>query len=159
MKMLIFMIDDKEYGVDIAQVKQVIRKNNVVSIPDAADFVEGVIGLHGKVIPLINLRKKLRIAGAETEKWNRIIVTQIDNHLLGAIVDKVIDVMNVEPASITAPDEVLRDAAYLIGVVKAGKRMLLIMDIEKILTGEDKEKVSAIQQRVKVKKRGAENAK
>lgn len=153
MKIVIFTIGAKEYGVEISQVRQVIRKGSVVSIPDAADFVEGIIGLHGKVIPLVNLRKKLGIEGALEGSWNRIIITHLEGHPIGAIVDKVVEVINLEPSAITAPDEVLKDAAYLVGVAKLGKRMVLIMDIEKVLSGEDKAKVSAIHQRVKIKKR------
>lgn len=154
MDLTIFTINDKEYGVDIGQVRQVIRMKEITPVPDAGNAVEGVISLRGKVIPIINLKKKLGLVDDGIKKWQRIIITDIDGHTLGLVVDKVTDVVKLEPGEISAPDDVLKDAGYLVGVARSDKRLILVSDIGKMLSSEDKDKISGLHGRVEIRKRG-----
>ncbi|MDD5432524.1 MAG: chemotaxis protein CheW [Candidatus Omnitrophica bacterium] len=155
MDIAIFKIADKEYGVDIKQVRHVIRMKEIVTIPDSADFVEGVISLRGKVIPLLNLRKKFSLKSENSKKENRIIITQIKEHLIGVLVDEVLNVANIEHGAITPPDKFLKDASYLTGVIKIGNRLILLIDFEKILSVDDETGIKNVHERVEVRKKNA----
>jgi purine-binding chemotaxis protein CheW len=150
MKILIFSIGDKDYGADIAQIREVIRMRKVTPVPEAASFVEGVISLRGRVIPLVNLRKKLGMKSQEVSS-NRIVVTTIQNHWTGILVDAVKTVMTIKPEDITQPDEVLKNAAYLTGVAKWEGRVILLVDFAGFLKGDESEGLQKVQGRVEIK--------
>jgi len=158
MNLVIFSLGEKEYGVDIRQVYRVIRMRKPVSVPEAADFVEGVISLRGKVVPLVSLRKKMGIADDGVKRPSRIIITETDGHPIGVVVDSVTDVVSVESLSVTPPDQILKDAKYLIGVVQLGNRIVLMADLKKILSPEEMAGVGAVRGRVQLKKKNTESA-
>lgn len=154
MKVVAFSIADKEYAVQIEQIQEVIRKRKAVPVPDAAYFVEGVMNLRGKVVPLINLRKKFGFADDPSAgPANRIIVTEINGSVMGFVTDRVTDVITLEPGSIEPPSEVLKEAVYLSGVAKFGKRLFLLVNLEKLLSSEDKENIAVVHKRVEVRKK------
>jgi purine-binding chemotaxis protein CheW len=98
MKVVIFTVKGKEYGIDIAGVRQVIRMREIVPVPDAAAFVEGVICLRTKVVPVVSLCKKLGLKDEAPARGGRIIVTQVEGHTIGVVVDMVTDVVTIDPA-------------------------------------------------------------
>lgn len=153
MKIAIFTVNGKDYGVDISGVQQVIRMRTIVPVPDAADFVEGVISLRDKVIPVVSLSRKLGIKDEKPGRWSRIIIARIEGHLMGIVVDAVTDVITIDPASMSEPDEVLKDAGYLIGVAKLGNRLILIADMDRLLSVDEKASIKTVSGRVEVKKR------
>ncbi len=134
MTLIIFAIADKEYGIDINQVYKVIRVNDVTTIPDSAEFVEGVINLRGRVIPIISLRKKLKMERADLNKMNRVIVVRFNNKFVGVIVDGVSEILPIQSSNIIEPDELLKETKYLIGVGRLKERLILIIDIERLLS-------------------------
>ena len=152
MKLLIFSVGEKDYAADITQVREVIRKRKVTPVPETAAFVEGVISLRGRVIPLINLRKKLGMKSLEVPS-NRIVVTTIQNHWMGILVDQVKDVVTFQSEEITKPDEALQGAAYLLGVTKWQGRVVLLVDLTELLKGEEKESLQKVHERVEIKKK------
>lgn len=153
MKLVIFTLDNKQYGVDISSVREVIRLRAVTSIPDSEDFIEGVISVRGKVLVLVNLRTKLGIKKTELLKMNRIIIVQIASHNVGLLVDGVSDVISINSGSITPVDEMLKDAKYLVGVVKMGERIVVIMDVEKLLLEEINANMKKLSEQIQIKKR------
>jgi len=155
MNIIIFTLGEKEYGVDIKQVLQVIRTIEIVPVPDAAVFVEGVINFRGRVIPLVNLRKKFGIAEEGAKRGARIIIARLAGHIIGFLVDSVSDVVRIEPGLISSPDEVLKDAAYLAGVAKINKKLILMVDIEKVLSAQDRGSIGKVKERVEVRKKNA----
>ena len=152
MKILVFSIGDKDYGADITQVREVIRMRKVTRVPEAAAFVEGVISLRGRVIPLINLRKKLGMESQEVPS-NRIVVTTIQNHWTGILVDQVKDVVTLKPEDITKPDEVLHSVTYLVGVTRWEGQLVLLVDLTGFLRVEESEGLRKVQERVEIKKK------
>ena len=154
MKVTIFKLADKEYGISIEQIREVIRMKEVTPVPDSAEFVEGVIILRGKVVPLVNLRKKLGLPDIEISRHNRIIVTQINSYSVGVIADSVSDVIFFNEVNITPPDELLKEADYLIGVGKIGERLVLIADMEKLLIDKGGRDIKNIYNRVEIRKKG-----
>lgn len=152
MKVLIFSVGEKDYAADITQVREVIRKRKVTPVPETAAFVEGVISLRGRVIPLINLRKKLGMKSQEVPS-NRIVVTTIQNHWTGLLVDQVKDVVILKPEEITKPDQSLQAAAYLVGVTRWEGRVVLLADLALLLKNEENESLRKVQERVEIKKK------
>jgi len=153
MKVTVFTLADKEYGVDISQVREVIRMKEITPVPDTAGFVEGVISLRGRVIPIINLRKKLGLEEKPITSANRIIISRLDSHFVGVVVDSVTDVISIEEEDITPPDEVLKKARYLVGVCKLGERLILVADMEKLLSDKDRATIGKVEKRVEVRKK------
>ncbi|MCX5681794.1 MAG: chemotaxis protein CheW [Candidatus Omnitrophica bacterium] len=153
MKTIIFTISDKEYGLDIAHVQEVIRVRKFIPIPESADFVEGVMSLRGKVITLINLRKKLGLTAKDIGKTDRIIVTHIKDHSLGIIVDTVSGVLNIESSIVTSPDDTLKNAVYLKGIAKVGSRLIMIMDLAGLFSNESIATLNKVKDHVELRRK------
>ena len=153
MELVTFTLAGKEYAVDITQVHEVTKIKEITPIPSAPDFVEGVINLRGRVVSLISMRKKLGLPEQELTRSNRIIITLVNNHFIGIIVDGAIDVTSLAPADISPPDEVLKKAEYLTGVGKVGKRLILVVDIGNLLTDKEKINIEDIHRRVEIRKK------
>ena len=144
MKIIAFSIIEKEYALEIKNVSQVIRIKEITPIPQAPDFVEGVIIWHGKVMPLISLRKKFSLEKQDLNKLNRIIITRVHGHHIGIIVDQVTDVLNLEAANLEPPGTLFREANYLVAIGKIGKRLILLMDAEKLLSLQERLSIDKI---------------
>ena len=151
--LLSFLLAEKEYAVSIDSVREVRRVKAVTPVPQAMDFIEGVVSLKGKVVPIIDLRRKLGIPGTRQTTLNRVIITETSNHILGIAVDSVIGVTNIKDSDIEPPDEVLKKAGYLSGVGKSGKRLILIMDITKLLSEEEATGITTVRGKVEIRKR------
>ena len=144
MKIIAFTIIDKEYALEIGGVNQVIRMKEITPIPQAPDFVEGVIIWHGKVVPLISLYKKFSLENKGLNKLNRIIITRVHAHHIGIIVDQVTDILKLEATNLKPPGALLREANYLLGIGKIGKRLILLMDVEKLLSPQEESSIDKI---------------
>lgn len=153
MHLLCFNLADKEYAVNIDSVREVRRIKGITPIPKTLDFIEGVISLRGHVTPIINLRKKLGLPSAGKPNFNRVLITESHNHILGIAVDGVIGVISLDETNIEPPDEVIGKAEYLIGVGKIGKRLILVADIEKLLSGEERTDISGLHKKVELRKK------
>ena len=154
MHLLSFLLADKEYAVDIDSVNEVRRIKAITPIPQATDFIEGVVSLRGAVVPIINLKKKLGFSDDKHASFNRVLIAKIKDHTIGITVDEVIGVASLDQSEITNPDEILKDAKYLTGVGRLGKRLILIIDIAKLLSTEEVAGIGAMHKRVEVRKRG-----
>ena len=150
MTLIVFTAHDKEYAVDIMQVCEVIRIRDTTPIPDAPDFVEGVINLRGNVVSIISLRKKLGFEKKELDRSSRIIIAKVDDNMLGVVVDNVTDVLTVAPGNIKLPDEVLKKARYLTGVARIKESLVPIIDISRLLSYEDKTIIAEVHNKVEI---------
>ena len=141
-----FRLGKEEYGIDILKVQEINRIADITRIPQSPDYVEGVINLRGNVIPIIDLRKRFNMPEREHDRQTRIVVGEIDGKTVGLIVDAVSEVIRLPANTIEpAPKIVSRDQAdYITGVGKLDDRLLMLLDIDKILTVSDKEKVFEI---------------
>jgi purine-binding chemotaxis protein CheW len=144
MKIVAFTIIGKEYALEIKNVSQVIRIKEVTPIPQTLDFVEGVIIWHGKVTPLISLHKKFRLEKQDSNTLNRIIITGVHGSHIGIMVDQVTDVLNLEAANLEPPGALFREANYLLGIGKIGKRLILLTDVEKLLSPQERSSIDNI---------------
>lgn len=133
-----FKLDDEEFGVNIRNVQEINRAVEITKVPDAPDFVEGVINLRGQVIPVINLRRRFGLPRRENDKETRIMVVEIGGKVVGFVVDLVNEVLRIPSSTVEPPPIVAGiDVEYLSGVGKLDKRLLIILDLEKILSTEE----------------------
>ncbi|MDA8432249.1 MAG: chemotaxis protein CheW [Nitrospiraceae bacterium] len=125
----------EEYGVPIHQVQEIIRVSGVTKVPNSPSYMDGVINLRGRVLPVLNLRKRLRLAGKEPSKASRIIVTEVGDTVIGLLVDGVSHVVKMPPESVESPpEEVLEvDTDYITGVGKLKDRLVILLDLERLL--------------------------
>lgn len=138
-----FRLGNEEYGIDILKVQEINRIADITRIPQSPDFVEGVINLRGNVIPIIDLRKRFNMPEREHDRQTRIVVGEIDGRTVGLVVDAVSEVIRLPANTIEpAPKIVSKDQAdYITGIGKLDDRLLMLLDIDKILTVSDKDKL------------------
>jgi purine-binding chemotaxis protein CheW len=130
-----FMVGRESFGVDIGRVHEIVTVPDITRVPDTPDFLEGIINLRGKIISVIDLRKRLKINGANKNKKNRILVTEIEGKVVGLIVDEVSEVLRLNPDNIEPPPEMVDSAGaeYITGVGKLEDRIIMLLDVAKVL--------------------------
>lgn len=133
---VIFMLENEEYGIDILRVKEIKEMMNITRVPKAAHYVRGVINLRGEVIPVIDLRMKFNLPGGKENENTRIIIVSVDDIIVGLIVDTSSEVIEIKSEAIEdAPDTVgAADQSYIYGIGKVGERLIILLDIVKVLT-------------------------
>src|SRR3989338_693812 len=131
-----FKLANEVYGVPIIQVQEIIQRTTTTRLPQMPDFVEGVINLRGKIVPVIDLRKRFKIPLSEDDAKVRIIVTQIGNRSVGMVVDAVRGVTNFEESTIEPVPESIRsvEKAYLDGVGKQQDGIIILLNLDKVLS-------------------------
>jgi purine-binding chemotaxis protein CheW len=146
LQLVTFSIGEEEFGVDILKVQEIIRTMEITKVPRAQEFVEGVINLRGKVIPIIDLRRRFGFTSKEYDKHTRIIVIEINNMFVGFVVDSVSEVLRIPAATVEPPPPVVAgvESEYISGVGKLQDRLLILLDLEKLLSGEDIEALSQV---------------
>lgn len=146
LQLVSFKIGNEEFGVDILKVQEINKMVEITKIPNSPPFVEGVINLRGKIIPIIDLRTRLGLDKIEQTKDTRIIVVEVENRILGFIVDSVSEVLRI-PAGITeAPPEIVSgiDSEFIKSVGKLEDRLLILIDLNKILSASETKQLSNI---------------
>jgi purine-binding chemotaxis protein CheW len=144
-----FKIGEEEFGVDLLTVQTIIRMTEPTRVPKSPDFVEGVINLRGSIIPVIDFRKKFNLPKKEVEKDTRIIVTEIDQKVIGFIVDSVSEVLRIPTSSIEPPPPIIAgiDSEYISGVGKLEDRLLILVNLNKLLSETEKKEVTQLEDR------------
>ncbi len=138
-QLVVFMMETEEFACSINNVREVLKMIRVTPLPRSLDFVEGVINMRGEVIPVIDLRKRFGLPEAERTDENRIIIVEVEERMVGLIVDSVSEVNSLTNEQIQeAPSQVAGGKTDLIkGVGKVDDRMLIILDLDRILTTEE----------------------
>lgn len=144
-KYVIFKLEDEEFGVDIMQVKEVSDLKGINRVPDAPNFIEGIVNLRGDITPIVNLKKRFSIQDSKKEN-PRIIVTSISGSLVGFIVDDASQVLTLEDDKIEIPPSIIAggERKYIKGVGKLKDYIVLILDLEKILSEEETKMLESI---------------
>jgi purine-binding chemotaxis protein CheW len=141
-----FHLGSEEYGVDISQVQEIIRMVEITHVPRAPRFMEGVINLRGQLIPIIDLRTRFAMPRVEQTKSTRIVVTEIGSKKVGIIVDSVSEVINIPIEQVEdAPDMIAGvGTEYIQGVGKVGERLIILLDLTMVITGEEKAQLDSV---------------
>ncbi len=145
MQLVTFSIDDEEFGVDILKVQEIIRTMEITKVPRAPEFVEGVINLRGKVIPIIDLRRRFGLVTRDHDKDTRIIVIDISDMIVGFVVDSVSEVLRIPSSTVEPPPPVVAglESEYISGVGKLADRLLILLDLDRLLSGEEQNMLNA----------------
>lgn len=136
-----FDLDQEEYGVDVLKVREIIRMPIVTRVPNTPHYVEGVINLRGKVVPIISMRKKFGLMEAETSKQTRIVVMDVEGELRGFVVDAVSEVIRISGSEIQPSPAVVTggiDQECITGVINRAGRLLVLLDLEKMVSTDEK---------------------
>jgi purine-binding chemotaxis protein CheW len=133
-----FSVGREEFCVDILKVQEIIRMMEITKLPNAPDFVEGVINLRGKVIPIIDFGKRcnLYVMSEGDENHRRIVVVSIGEKTVGLVVDKVSQVIKLEEEQVSCTPSVAKgyNSEFISGVGKSGDKLLILLDLEKLFT-------------------------
>ena len=142
-KYLTFVLETEEYAIPIIRVKEIIGMMDITHVPGMPDYVKGVINLRGKIIPVIDLRKKFGFGEREYDDRTCVIVVEMKSgtseKLSGFVVDTVSEVLDIEKSNIEDPPSYSNDAAesFLRGMGKVGEKVIMLLETDKILSTED----------------------
>ena len=139
LQLVTFSTGDEEFGVDILRVQEIIRMMDITKVPNSPEFVEGVINLRGKVIPIIDLRRRFGLQSKAHDKHTRIIVIEINTMIVGFVVDSVSEVLRIPTSTVEPPPPVVAglESEYISGVGKLEDRLLILLDLDRLLSRAD----------------------
>ena len=135
LQLVSFNIGSEEFGVDILKVQEINRMVEITRVPQAPNYVEGVINLRGKVIPIVDLRKRFNLEVKEYDRNTRIVVVDISGNIMGMVVDSVSEVLRLPSNTIEPPPEIVAsvNSEYIKGVAKLEDRLLIFLDLSKVI--------------------------
>jgi purine-binding chemotaxis protein CheW len=130
-----FQVGRETYGVPITSLHEIVRVPEITAVPDAPEYLEGVINLRGKIVSVMDLRKRFDMPQAETRKGNRILVVEHSGKLAGLIVDSATEVVKIPSADVEAPPSVFQEGGLncVTGLAKVGGRLIVLLDMSKLL--------------------------
>jgi purine-binding chemotaxis protein CheW len=130
-----FRIGRETFGVPISMVHEIVRVPDITSVPDAPEYIEGVINLRGKIVSIVDLRKRFGEKQITRHKKNRILVVEVDSKMVGLIVDAASEVLKMPHEDVEAPPNVFEegDLNYVTGVGKLKDRLVILIELTKIL--------------------------
>jgi purine-binding chemotaxis protein CheW len=139
LQLVTFSLGNEEFSVDILKVQEIIRLMELTRVPKAPEFIEGVINLRGKVIPVMDLRKRFGMPEAEDSSDARIIVVELQNTTVGFRVDGVSEVLRLPADTVEPPPTMVCgvETEYIKGVGKLDDRLIILLDVEKVLTEDE----------------------
>ncbi|HXQ25642.1 MAG TPA: chemotaxis protein CheW [Candidatus Acidoferrales bacterium] len=130
-----FRIGRETFGLPISLVREIVRVPEITSVPNAPDYIEGVINLRGRIIPIVDLRKRFGEKTFELTKKNRIVVVELDTRAIGLLVNSASEVLRIPPSEIEEPHNVFKEGElnYITGVGKLKGRLVILLDLTRIL--------------------------
>lgn len=146
-----FRIGDDLYAIDIMRIKEIVRPLKLTSPPKFPDFVEGIINLRGIVIPVVDLRKRFDLPESEQTINTRLLIINLSGQILALVVDEVTEVITVSIKDIKPPPHLGNgiDSAYLLGVCLFREEMIMLLDIDSLLSSHETVELGKINGRLK----------
>ncbi len=147
LQLVVFNIGSEEFGVEIMNVQEIIRMTSITKIPQAPDYIKGIINIRGRIIIVINLNVIMGMEGRMQDENTRIIVANLNDTVLGFVVDSVSEVIrlpekNVEPAPAVIASKI--GTEYIYGVGKMDNRLLILLNLDKILSANELQSIQNI---------------
>jgi purine-binding chemotaxis protein CheW len=141
-----FRIGRETFGLPIAAVREIVRVPGITSVPNVPDYVEGVINLRGRIIPVIDLRKRFGEKAVQADRKNRIVVVEIEDRAIGLLVHSASEVLRIPPSEIEAPHSVFQDAEVgcIAGVAKLKGRLVILLHLPRLLQEGELRKVQEV---------------
>lgn len=147
LQLVSFKVGNEEFGLDILKVQEIIRLRELTRVPNMPDFVDGVINLRGKVIPVIGLRRRMGIPTGEDDKRTRIVVAEVNGKVLGFVVDEVSEVLRIPEANFEPPPKLGQvEREYVQGIGKIDERLLILIDLSPLLSDREHSQIAAVEQ-------------
>jgi purine-binding chemotaxis protein CheW len=145
LQLVSFRVGSEEFGLDILRVQEIIRMQPLTRVPNSPDFVDGVINLRGKVIPVVGLRKRLGLQPQANDKETRIVVVEVSGTVLGFIVDSVSEVLRIPSDTVEPPPRLGKvEREYVSGVGKLENRLLILLDIDRLMSESENQECAAV---------------
>jgi len=139
-QLVTFMLGEEEYGVNVLSVREIIRLPEITRVPNTPHYVEGVINLRGKVIPVMSMRKRFGLDMQDFDSRTRVIVMEFADELMGFLVDAVSEVIRISPDEIQPPPAAVSsglDQECMAGVINQSERLIILLELEKISIREE----------------------
>jgi len=142
-KVLTFVLGEEEYGIEILKVREILGLLDITTVPQTPDYMKGVFNLRGKVIPVIDLRLKFSMQEEEHTQETCVIVVEVNNMQIGVIVDSVSEVVDIGSGDIEETPDFGQgiDTDFIMGLGKVNEKIIILLDIERVLTSEELETV------------------
>lgn len=136
---LTFRLGTEEYGIEILKVQEIRGHDAITRIANSPDFIRGMVNLRGIIVPIIDMRIKFKLGKADYDQFTVVIILNVSGRVMGIVVDGVSDVITLDPDQVKpTPDFPAHlDTDYIIGLGTVDERMLILMDIEKLMSGRD----------------------
>lgn len=136
---LTFRLDQEEYGIDILKVQEIRGYEPPTRVANAPNFIKGVVNLRGTIVPIVDMRLKFNCSKAEYDSFTVVIILNLRNRIVGIVVDSVSDVMELPPDSLKAAPDIdsVIDSGSVFGLGSIGDRMLILLDIERLMSAPD----------------------
>jgi purine-binding chemotaxis protein CheW len=136
---LTFALGEEEYGIEILKVQEIRGYESVTRIANSPDFIKGVVNLRGTIVPIVDMRIKFNVGVAEYNQFTVVIILHVASRVVGMVVDSVSDVIQLGPAQVrAAPDfSSTFDTRYITGLGTVEERMLILLDIERLMSASD----------------------
>lgn len=138
-QVVVFNLASEIYGVDVGAVREIIRVPDITRVPNAPDFVRGVMNVRGKLIPVVDLRPRFGMETVEQSGESRIVVVDIGGESIGVMVDAVTEVLKIADDSIESASSVVSTAesSYIQGIANLGERLIILLALDKVLSEDD----------------------
>lgn len=141
-----FYLDNEKYGIKVMQVQEVLRMTEIAPVPGAPDYVIGIINLRGNVVTVIDTRRRFGLMDAEASDETRIVIVEADNNVVGILVDSVAAVVDLRESEVETAPNVGNDESskYIQGVSSQGDELLILVDVNKLLSDEEWQEVASL---------------
>lgn len=136
---VVFRLGRETYGLEISTILEIIMMQTITEVPGTEEYTEGIINLRGRVIPVFNLHKKFCLAGGEITRATRIVVVEVAGNNIGMLVDGVSEVVKINLEMVEKTSDIMSDIdkEYLVGVAKLEDKLVILLDLAKVLRRED----------------------
>jgi purine-binding chemotaxis protein CheW len=136
---LTFRLSQEEYGIDILKVQEIRGYEPPTRIANAPTFIKGVVNLRGTIVPIVDMRLKFNCSQAEYNSFTVVIILNLRSRIVGIVVDSVSDVLELQPESVKAAPDIdsVVDNSCILGLGSVSDRMLILLDIERLMSGDD----------------------
>jgi purine-binding chemotaxis protein CheW len=149
-QLVIFELGEENYGVEISAIESIIKMQPITKVPHSPSFVEGITNLRGTVLPVIDLRKRFDLPPAERNRDTRIVVTNLGDKKVGMTVDSVSEVLTIQSNLVEPPPSMISSGhtEFLQGIVKISDRLIILLNLERILNDQEQESLLALPEAV-----------
>mgnify|MGYP001581901335 CR=1 FL=1 len=145
LQMVGFKVDREFFGVPIEKVKEIVRVPEITHVPDAPEFVEGVINLRGKIVPVVDMRKRLGVKSSEHSRASRVLILDMEKGVVGLIVDSASEILKISDEAIEPPPELVSSIGgdYITGVGKLNDKLIVMLDLQRLMSADEIKRLDA----------------